>query len=42
MESKQWIVVGTHVLRERLARSGVIEHATDRHAVKRSMTTMTQ
>ena len=33
MESKQWVVVRTHVLRERLARSGVIEHATDRHAV---------
>ncbi len=33
MESKQWVVVRTHMLRERLSRSGVIEHATDRHAV---------
>ena len=29
MESKQRDVVRTHMLRERLTRSGVIEHATD-------------
>jgi hypothetical protein len=35
MASKQRVAVRTHMLRERLARSGVIEQATDRHAVAR-------
>jgi hypothetical protein len=33
MESEQRIVVRTHVLRERLSRSGLVEHAADRHAI---------
>src|SRR6202158_4275046 len=33
MESEQRIVVRAQMLRERLSRYGVVEHATDRHAV---------
>ena len=33
MESEQRIVVGTEMLRERLSRSGLVKHATDRHAI---------
>jgi hypothetical protein len=33
MESEQRIVVRTQMLRERLTRSGLVEHATDRHAI---------
>jgi hypothetical protein len=33
MESEQRIVVRTQMLRERLSRSGLVEHATDRHAI---------
>jgi hypothetical protein len=34
MESEQRIVVRTQMLRERLSRFGVVEHATGRHAVE--------
>src|SRR5450631_1047411 len=34
MESEQRIVVGTEMLRERLAGYCLVEHATDRHAVE--------
>jgi hypothetical protein len=33
MEAEQRIVVGTEMLRERLSRSGLVKHATDRHAI---------
>jgi hypothetical protein len=33
MESEQRIVVRTQMLRERLSRSGLVKHATDRHAI---------
>jgi hypothetical protein len=33
MASEQRIVVRTQMLRERLTRSGLVEHATDRHAI---------
>src|SRR5450631_522701 len=33
MESEQWIVVGTQMLRERLAGYCLVEHATNRHAI---------
>src|SRR5450631_3865029 len=33
MESEQWIVVGTQMLRERLAGYCLVEHATERHAI---------